>query len=202
MPHILQATSHSRLLFAPPGSRYTDVRISSRHTDVPHQHQPKYTTGIKEDLPMSEHLTVPQLRRATQQTQEWLKELATYEPLQVEEQAYSYLRAVLHAIRDRLTVTEASHLAQQLPMMVRGFYYEGWRPSLAPFPIESKAEFLEQVRSSLGGTTTDAGEVDVHAGTMAVLSFLQERLQEGTLRHVKQQLPEELVEMFQEAVLA
>jgi len=151
---------------------------------------------------MSQHLTVPQLRRATQQTQEWLNELATYEPLQVEEQAYSYLRAVLHAIRDRLTVTEASHLAQQLPMIVRGFYYEGWRPSLAPFPIDSRSDFLAQVRSSLGGGTSDAGEADVHAGTMAVLRFLQERLQEGTLRHLEQQLPEELVEMFHEAVSA
>lgn len=151
---------------------------------------------------MSEHLTVPQLRRATQQTQEWLKELATHEPLETEDQAYSYLRAVLHAIRDRLTVTEASHLAQQLPMVVRGFYYEGWRPSLAPYSIETKDDFLRQVESSLGGTTSGGGEVDLHAGTMAVLAFLTEQLQEGTLRHVKQQLPDELVQMFHEAVPA
>jgi uncharacterized protein (DUF2267 family) len=31
---------------------------------------------------------------------------------------------VLHALRDRLTVEEASDLAAQLPMLIRGLYYE------------------------------------------------------------------------------
>jgi len=35
------------------------------------------------------------------------------------------LSAVLHALRDRLTVSEAAQLGAQLPMLVRGFYYEG-----------------------------------------------------------------------------
>lgn len=40
--------------------------------------------------------------------------------------AYNALRAVLHALRDRLPPDVAVHLGAQLPMLVRGIYYEGW----------------------------------------------------------------------------
>jgi uncharacterized protein (DUF2267 family) len=63
-------------------------------------------------------------------TNGWLKELS--EILQWREdrgRAYLALRAVLHALRDRLTVSEVADLAAQLPMVVRGFFYEGWHPA-------------------------------------------------------------------------
>jgi uncharacterized protein (DUF2267 family) len=47
-------------------------------------------------------------------------------------------------------VEEAVHLAAQLPMLVRGFYYEGWRPALAPNEEETPADFFARVRESLG----------------------------------------------------
>jgi uncharacterized protein (DUF2267 family) len=39
--------------------------------------------------------------------------------------AYLALRTVLHELRDHLTTEEATDLGAQLPMLVRGFYYEG-----------------------------------------------------------------------------
>jgi uncharacterized protein (DUF2267 family) len=42
--------------------------------------------------------------------------------------SYTALRAVLHALRDRLTVQEAADLAAQLPLLVIGIFYEGWDP--------------------------------------------------------------------------
>jgi uncharacterized protein (DUF2267 family) len=62
-----------------------------------------------------------------QKTQIWLKDLMSQ--LDWEDRphkAYLALRTVLHALRDRLTVEEAVQLGAQLPMLVRGFYYEGW----------------------------------------------------------------------------
>ena len=44
-------------------------------------------------------------------------------------QSYTALRAVLHALRDRLTVEESAQFAAQLPMLIRGLYYGGWDPS-------------------------------------------------------------------------
>ncbi|MDQ1568071.1 MAG: hypothetical protein QOF96_2951, partial [Actinomycetota bacterium] len=53
-------------------------------------------------------------------------------PPERRQQSYHALTAVMHALRDRLTVEEASDLAAQLPALVRGLYYEGWKPAKVP----------------------------------------------------------------------
>jgi len=46
--------------------------------------------------------------------------------------AYAALRATLHALRDRIGPQNAVHLGAQLPMLVRGLYYEGWHMGGTP----------------------------------------------------------------------
>jgi uncharacterized protein (DUF2267 family) len=58
----------------------------------------------------------------------WLKEIS--QSLGSDRhRAYQALRAVLHCLRDRLTFQEAAQLGDQLPMLVRGIYYEAWHPA-------------------------------------------------------------------------
>jgi uncharacterized protein (DUF2267 family) len=66
-------------------------------------------------------------------------------PKERRNQSYGALRAVLHALRDRLTVEETAHLAAQLPMLIRGVYYTGWDPSRVPVKMH-RDEFLARVR--------------------------------------------------------
>jgi uncharacterized protein (DUF2267 family) len=150
---------------------------------------------------MSEHLTVRQLRHATQVTQEWLADLASRPPFESQDQAYTILRGVLHAVRDRLTVDEAAHLASQLPMVVRGFYYEGWRPALAPNELVTAQAFYDHIRECLHGGMAGGG-VDLPSATEATLQLLADRIDPGALRHVTGQLPAQIRALFPEAARA
>ena len=74
-------------------------------------------------------MTVPSsIAQTIQKTQEWLKELIENGDLADMQESLAVLRAVLHHLRDRLTLEEAVDLGAQLPTLIRGIYYEGWQP--------------------------------------------------------------------------
>ena len=61
-------------------------------------------------------------------THVWLNDIMQELGWEDRHKAYLGLRTTLHALRDRLTVEETAQLAAQLPMLIRGLYYEGWDP--------------------------------------------------------------------------
>ena len=91
----------------------------------------------------------PAIADGVQQIQEWLKELRDNAGLSDEAEALSVLRNVLHQLRDRLTPDEAIELGAQLPVIVRGLYYEGWRPSRTPQKVRTKQAFLDEVTTKM-----------------------------------------------------
>jgi uncharacterized protein (DUF2267 family) len=121
-----------------------------------------------------------------QKTQEWIGSLATQAHLDKGD-AYKALRAVLLTLRDRLPMEEAVHFGAQLPMMLRGLYYEGWKPLQTPIKM-SREKFLEAVSEKI----ITKGVVDPVRMTRDVLSVLGSYLSPGELDNVKQILPKEL----------
>ena len=81
-----------------------------------------------------------------QKTNSWLNDLMQIAGFQDRHKAYLALRAALHALRDRLTVEEVAQFGAQLPMLIRGFYYEGWDPTGKPPKVRDKEQFLARSR--------------------------------------------------------
>ena len=103
--------------------------------------------------------------------------------------AYQSLRAVLHCLRDRLTVDEAAQLGDQLPMLIRGIYYEGWHPAGKPEKVWSRDEFLAWIGSRLPKTRLIDREADA---ARAVFQSLEHHVSAGELGDVLQSLPKEI----------
>jgi uncharacterized protein (DUF2267 family) len=120
-------------------------------------------------------------------TNTWLKEIM--EVLGPERrQAYQALRGVLHCLRDRLIVEEAAQLGAQLPMLVRGIYYESWRPAATPQKVRSGDEFLAQLGSHLPG----ARPFDPEDAARAVFQVLERHITPGEIEDVVSELPKEI----------
>lgn len=132
--------------------------------------------------------TVSSLNDTVQKTQVWLKELAEIGRFEDESQAYSAFRGVLHALRDRLTVDEAAHVASGLPMLVRGFYYEGWKPAATPQKYSTANEFRDRVKEKMG----NGSPVDPNHATRTVFELLERKLPAGEIENVRQMLPGEI----------
>jgi uncharacterized protein (DUF2267 family) len=120
-------------------------------------------------------------------THTWLHDLMDRLGWHDKHRAYLALRAVLHALRDRISVEDASHLAAQLPMLVRGFYYEGYHPAGKPVADRKKSEFLARVASECSEESRNDGHV-----TRAVLQVLSKHITRGEIEKVKGALPADI----------
>jgi uncharacterized protein (DUF2267 family) len=118
----------------------------------------------------------------------WLNDLAQILRWPEKHKIYLALRATLHALRDRLTVEEVAHLGAQLPMLVRGFYYESWNPTGKPERERRKEEFLAKIEQAF----KDDDTVDPEVVARAVFALLSHRVSQGEIEDIKQILPKEL----------
>jgi uncharacterized protein (DUF2267 family) len=98
------------------------------------------------------------------------------------------LRAVLHCLRDRLTTNEAADLGDQFPMLIRGIYYEAWRPAGKPDKVRSRDEFLAGITTRIAMKQS----IDAENAARAVFRTLENHVSLGEIRDVISVLPEEI----------
>jgi uncharacterized protein (DUF2267 family) len=121
--------------------------------------------------------------RTVHKTNTWLGDVMDALGSDDRHAAYLALRATLHMLRDRLTVEEAAHLGAQLPMLMRGFYYEGWNPTGKPVRERSYESFLAGVAIEL------PNDLDPEDAVRAVFAVLASRVSEGEIDDVTHVLP-------------
>lgn len=165
----------------------TPPQGESRHRRASEQ-ESKYrldaTLGSRWLLPLSSTLQV---------TRTWVRDTALALGTDDPRDAWHALHAVLATLRDQLPVAEVADLASELPIAVRGIYFDGWSGRMVR--AENRERFLAAVASRLGRDL----EVDPEAAVRAVVHVLGERVSAGEMRHVLNVLPAELKGILQPA---
>tara|TARA_R110000787_G_scaffold112500_5_gene221414 strand:+ start:1807 stop:2238 length:432 start_codon:yes stop_codon:yes gene_type:complete len=118
-------------------------------------------------------------------THEWINELAGRLGWSSKRSALRLLRVTLRRIRDHLMPDELAQMSAQLPLMVRGLFFEGWVPKLTPIKERNVEDFV----TFIGTQMADAAEYRGRDDIKCVFDLLNARLSRGEVEDVRATLP-------------
>lgn len=136
------------------------------------------------------HTSFASFSHAAQQAQHWVNELAR-DLCWSEPSAFRLLRSVLHTVRDWLSPAEMADLSAQLPVLIRGIYFEGWNPA-APARERKKSDFVLSVRASFGYDD----DVDFDVAINAVFKLLNRHISHGEIVQVRNSMKKSLRKLW------
>lgn len=125
---------------------------------------------------------------AAQTTHEWAGELAGRLGWASKRSALRLLRVTLREIRDHLQVDELAQFSAQLPLLIRGMFFEGWVPKRTPLKDRSADGFVQRIETQLGVTEEYRGAEDIPY----VFHLLNAHLTAGEIGDVRANLPDAL----------
>jgi uncharacterized protein (DUF2267 family) len=135
-----------------------------------------------------------------QRTNTWMKDLMLELNWSDRRKTYLAFRCVLHAVRDHLPIQDAVFVGEQMPMLIRGFYFEHWDPAGKPLTLKSPDEFFAILSSYLaryGETAANAVSI-----TRAVFRLLDRKATDGEIEDIHRVLPEQLLALWPVALRA
>lgn len=125
--------------------------------------------------------------KSIQTTNIWLDEIM--EDMGPDRQlAWHLLGAVLRTMRDRLPSDLAAHLGAQLPLVVRGAYYDQYQPSALPQKSRSLDAFLGRIADELKFSRP----INTQEALQVVCSVLARHVDDGQIAKVWEALPQEI----------
>jgi uncharacterized protein (DUF2267 family) len=133
--------------------------------------------------------------RSVEKAHIWINDVAEELGTEDEQRAYRVLRSFLQALRDHLTVDQAAKLAAQLPIFVRGVFYEGWDPSRTPEHARDVDSFLTRIAGEAGL----AGETEASFAATAASRVLRRHISAGEGDSVLRALPPHLRDLLSAA---
>ena len=134
------------------------------------------------------------MEHTIQVTHEWVHQIDELMSWDDSNKSVRLLRAVLHTVRDMLGGVEAAQLSAQLPLFLRGVYFEGWDPSKTPAALREKPDFLACVISGFAPDKLDQPEAAINA----VLSVLNTRISAGEIRDVRDSMRKSVRDIWPE----
>ncbi|PTX53827.1 uncharacterized protein (DUF2267 family) [Litoreibacter ponti] len=125
-------------------------------------------------------------------THEWINELAGRLDWYSKRSVLRLMRVTLHHIRDHLLVDELAQLSAQLPVMIRGFFFEGWVPKATPIKERRADDFIAYIDQHMGETTEYRGREDI----TCVFALLNARISRGEVEDIRASLPEAIRDLW------
>jgi uncharacterized protein (DUF2267 family) len=115
------------------------------------------------------------------------------------EKATRILRAVLHALRNRITVEESMELIAQLPMYIKALYVDGWKVNKKQEHIRHIDDFLDEVymESSKFGFFDFPTNNSILTAVKAVFRVIRKHVSDGEINDVVSVLPKELKRLWE-----
>ena len=126
--------------------------------------------------------------KTVQESNLWLKDITDRLGTNDRHHAYAILRAVLHTLRDRIGAESAAHLGAQLPMLLRGVFYEGWDPTGKPTKERHAMAFLAHIAREMPRADT----IEVEHGVRVVFDVLSKHIDRGEAVKIAAMFPLEL----------
>ncbi len=122
--------------------------------------------------------------KAVHKSNLWVKDLMEEMEWTDRHKAFAGLRVVLHILRDRLTTEEVVQLGAQLPMLIRGMYYDGWVPGrrVADRKVE---RFIKRVADVFPPPV----DFEPSKLVLAVFDVLARRVDTGEINDIKSIMP-------------
>ena len=136
---------------------------------------------------------VENLDRSVDKANTWLADIAAMFRTSDRRLAYRVLRAWLHCLRDRLSVEVAAHFAAQLPELLRGVFFDGWKPSQVPQKYDRAAYVSRFAREA---TVRDS---DVPKAARIVTAVARHPMAAGVVAAAFRRLPAELRDLLEPA---
>ena len=121
------------------------------------------------------------MNHTTQMTDQWVHQIDELVSWEDSNRSFRLLRVTLQAIRDLLGVDEAAQLAAQLPLFIRGVYFEGWNPPAASVKQRDKPDFIARVRDAFPGRLL----VDDEEAAGIIFSVLNTRISAGEINDIR-----------------
>ncbi len=130
------------------------------------------------------------IETTSQKTYEWIARIAESTPMEKRD-AWKSLRAVLQTLRDCLPVNLAVNFGAQLPMLMRGAYYDGWKPCRVPVAL-SREEFVAVVQSRMKADRV----IEPFEAVQNVLTVIANHIGRGEMHKIFNGFPSDMQVLF------
>ncbi|MFO8130494.1 MAG: DUF2267 domain-containing protein [Bacteroidales bacterium] len=112
------------------------------------------------------------------------------------------MKAVLHTLRDRLTISESMDLLAQFPMFLKAVYVDEWKYLEKPIKIKTQEAFEDYVKmlQKRYGEEQFDWEISTEDIVKTQIALLTKYISRGEMQDIIAQMPEDIKPLIEEAI--